>query len=174
MKYLWQKDYKNVLEVSVDDLSISSRIINCFKDNNIKTIGDLIQKTDAELLRMGSFGRKSLNELKEALLEDLGINWSLKDAYVTEEIKENTKLKERIKEIEHVIDLSKRTNEAWKEEVERLSVYDRETLVDRFAAAALPSVILHYQGDAEAHAAIAYRYGHAMMYARKAQRKKAF
>ena len=174
MKYRWQEDYQNVLEVSVDYLGISVRISNCFKNNNIETIGDLIQKTERQLLQMPNFGQNSLDELKEALLEDIGINWDLRAGYVTKEAEENIKLKEKIKEMEHIIDLAKRSNDAWKEEVDRLSAYDQETLVDRFAAAALPSVILHYQGDAEAHAAIAYRYGHAMMYSRKVQRKKAF
>jgi len=172
MKYQWQKDYKNVLEVSVDYLGVSVRTRNCFKNCNLKTIGDIVQKTDYELLRQPNFGRRSLNELKEALKEDIGIDWDARMGYATKEAEENTKLKEKIKELEHVLDLVKNSNDAWKEEVNRLSAYDQENLIDRFAAAALPSVILHYQGDAEVHAAIAYRYGHAMMYSRKVQRKK--
>jgi len=172
MKYSWQKDYKNVLEATVDYLAVGVRTSNCLKNDNIKTIGDLVQKTDAELLRMPNFGKLSLNELKVALKDDIGIDWDARAGYATKEAEENSKLKQQIKELEHVIDLAKHSNDAWKEEVNRLSAYDQESLIDRFAAAALPSVILHYQGDAEAHAAIAYRYGYAMMYSRKVQRKK--
>ena len=172
MKYEWQKEYKNALEVSVDYLEISVRTTHCLKHENIKTIGDLIQKTDAQLLRVPNFGRKSLNELKEALSMNIGIDWDARSGYVTQDAIENTRLREQIKELERVLDLAKHSIDAWKDEAGRLSAYDQENLVDRFAAAALPGVIQHYQGDAEAHAAIAYRYGYAMMYSRKIQRKK--
>ncbi len=51
----------------VDELELSVRSANCLKNDNIVYIGDLIQKTEAEMLRTPNFGRKSLNEIKEVL-----------------------------------------------------------------------------------------------------------
>ncbi len=51
----------------VDELELSVRSANCLKNDNIIYIGDLVQKTDAEMLRTPNFGRKSLNEIKEVL-----------------------------------------------------------------------------------------------------------
>ena len=51
----------------VDELELSVRSANCLKNDNIVDIGDLIQKTEAEMLRTPNFGRKSLNEIKEVL-----------------------------------------------------------------------------------------------------------
>ena len=67
---------------SVDELELSVRSANCLKHANIKLIGDLVQKTEAEILATKNFGRKSLNEIKEILSEmglSLGMrleNWS--------------------------------------------------------------------------------------------------
>ena len=52
----------------VDELELSVRSANCLKNDNIVYIGDLIQKTEAEMLRTPNFGRKSLNEIKEVLI----------------------------------------------------------------------------------------------------------
>ena len=52
---------------SVDELELSVRSANCLKHANIKLIGDLVQKTEAEILATKNFGRKSLNEIKEIL-----------------------------------------------------------------------------------------------------------
>ncbi|MGE0846313.1 MAG: DNA-directed RNA polymerase subunit alpha [Flavobacteriaceae bacterium] len=52
----------------VDELELSVRSANCLKNDNIVYIGDLIQKTEAEMLRTPNFGRKSLNEIKEVLV----------------------------------------------------------------------------------------------------------
>lgn len=52
----------------VDDLELSVRSQNCLKNDNIRYIGDLVSKTEGEMLRTPNFGRKSLNEIKELLL----------------------------------------------------------------------------------------------------------
>ena len=51
----------------VDELELSVRSANCLKNDNIVYIGDLVQKTEQEMLRTPNFGRKSLNEIKEVL-----------------------------------------------------------------------------------------------------------
>jgi DNA-directed RNA polymerase subunit alpha len=56
-----------VLNRSVEELELSVRSYNCLKNANIQTIGELVQKTEAEMLRTPNFGRKSLNEIKEVL-----------------------------------------------------------------------------------------------------------
>ncbi|GIX16842.1 MAG: DNA-directed RNA polymerase subunit alpha [Rhodothalassiaceae bacterium] len=53
----------------VDELELSVRSANCLKNENIVYIGDLVQKTEAEMLRTPNFGRKSLNEIKEVLAQ---------------------------------------------------------------------------------------------------------
>ncbi|MEM9207051.1 MAG: DNA-directed RNA polymerase subunit alpha [Pseudomonadota bacterium] len=53
----------------VDELELSVRSAHCLKNDNIVYIGDLIQKTEAEMLRTPNFGRKSLNEIKEVLAQ---------------------------------------------------------------------------------------------------------
>ena len=55
------------LQRSVDELELSVRSYNCLKRTNIRTIGELVQKTEAEMLKTKNFGRKSLNEIKEIL-----------------------------------------------------------------------------------------------------------
>jgi DNA-directed RNA polymerase subunit alpha len=57
---------RNLLR-KVDELELSVRSANCLKNDDIVYIGDLIQKTEAEMLRTPNFGRKSLNEIKEVL-----------------------------------------------------------------------------------------------------------
>ena len=53
----------------VDELELSVRSANCLKNDNIIYIGDLVQKTESEMLRTPNFGRKSLNEIKEVLTQ---------------------------------------------------------------------------------------------------------
>jgi DNA-directed RNA polymerase subunit alpha len=60
-------EFNPVLLKKVDELELSVRSANCLKNDNIVYIGDLIQKTEAEMLRTPNFGRKSLNEIKEVL-----------------------------------------------------------------------------------------------------------
>ena len=62
---------------SVDELELSVRSANCLKHANIKLIGDLVQKTEAEILATKNFGRKSLNEIKE-ILGEMGLSLGMK------------------------------------------------------------------------------------------------
>ena len=65
---------------SVDELELSVRSANCLQNANIKTIGDLVQKTEAEMLKTKNFGRKSLKEIKEILAEmGLGLGMKLEN-----------------------------------------------------------------------------------------------
>lgn len=66
-----------VLNRSVDELELSVRSYNCLKNANIQTIGDLVQKSESEMLRTKNFGRKSLNEIKE-ILGNLGLSFGMK------------------------------------------------------------------------------------------------
>jgi DNA-directed RNA polymerase subunit alpha len=72
---LWEK-----LAKSVDEMELSVRSYNCLKNANIRTIGELVQKTEAEMLKTKNFGRKSLNEIKEILVGmDLALGMKLDD-----------------------------------------------------------------------------------------------
>lgn len=62
---------------SVDELELSVRSANCLKHANIKLIGELVQKTEQEILATKNFGRKSLNEIKEILAE-MGLSLGMK------------------------------------------------------------------------------------------------
>ena len=62
---------------SVDELELSVRSANCRENANIKFIGDLVQKTEAEMLKTKNFGRKSLKEIKDILVE-MGLNLGMK------------------------------------------------------------------------------------------------
>jgi DNA-directed RNA polymerase subunit alpha len=62
---------------SVDELELSVRSANCLQNANIKTIGDLVQRTEAEMLKTKNFGRKSLKEIKEILAE-MGLSLGMK------------------------------------------------------------------------------------------------
>jgi DNA-directed RNA polymerase subunit alpha len=61
----------------VDEMELSVRSYNCLKNANIKTIGELVQKTEAEMLKTKNFGRKSLNEIKE-ILAGMGLSLGMK------------------------------------------------------------------------------------------------
>ncbi|MBI3610652.1 MAG: DNA-directed RNA polymerase subunit alpha [Nitrospirae bacterium] len=62
---------------SVHELELSVRAANCLKNADIKTIADLVQKTESEMLRTKNFGRKSLNEIKE-ILSEMGLSLGMK------------------------------------------------------------------------------------------------
>lgn len=62
---------------SVDDLELSVRSANCLKNANIRFIGELVSKTEAEMLKTKNFGRKSLNEIKE-ILSSMGLGLGMK------------------------------------------------------------------------------------------------
>jgi DNA-directed RNA polymerase subunit alpha len=61
----------------VEELELSVRSYNCLKNANIQTIGDLVQKSEAEMLRTKNFGRKSLNEIRE-ILGGLSLSFGMK------------------------------------------------------------------------------------------------
>ncbi|HSR53826.1 MAG TPA: DNA-directed RNA polymerase subunit alpha [Acidobacteriota bacterium] len=65
------------LNKSVEELELSVRSYNCLKNANIRTIGELVQRTEAEMLKTKNFGRKSLNEIKE-ILADMGLQFGMK------------------------------------------------------------------------------------------------
>ena len=65
------------LHKSVDEMELSVRSYNCLKNANIRTIGELVQKTEAEMLKTKNFGRKSLNEIKE-ILGGMGLSLGMK------------------------------------------------------------------------------------------------
>ena len=69
---LWDK-----LGKSVDEMELSVRSYNCLKNANIRTIGELVQKSEAEMLKTKNFGRKSLNEIKE-ILSGMGLSLGMK------------------------------------------------------------------------------------------------
>lgn len=64
-----QREVNRNLSRSVNELELSVRAANCLKNANIKTIADLVQKSEGEMLRTKNFGKKSLNEIKEILTE---------------------------------------------------------------------------------------------------------
>jgi DNA-directed RNA polymerase subunit alpha len=68
----WEK-----LGRSVDELELSVRSYNCLKNANITTLGDLVQKTEADMLKTKNFGRKSLTEIKETLTQ-MGLSLGMK------------------------------------------------------------------------------------------------
>jgi len=68
----WEK-----LSRSVDEMELSVRSYNCLKNANIRTIGDLVQRSETEMLKTKNFGRKSLNEIKE-ILSTMGLSLGMK------------------------------------------------------------------------------------------------
>lgn len=81
---------------SVDELELSVRSHNCLQNADIKYIGELVQKTEQELLRTKNFGRKSLNEIKE-VLRGMGLELGMKLEYFPprEEIENRRQTKEK-------------------------------------------------------------------------------
>ena len=65
------------LTKSVDEMELSVRSYNCLKNANIRTIGELVQKSEGEMLKTKNFGRKSLNEIKE-ILTTMGLSLGMK------------------------------------------------------------------------------------------------
>jgi len=74
-------DYEPVLNENllknVDEMELSVRSYNCLKNADIRTIADLVQKTEQEMLRTKNFGRKSLNEIKEIILA-MGLHFNMR------------------------------------------------------------------------------------------------
>ncbi len=67
---------ENLLK-SVDELELSVRSFNCLKNANIRTIADLVQRTEQEMLRTKNFGKKSLNEIKE-VIRSMGLDFNMR------------------------------------------------------------------------------------------------
>jgi DNA-directed RNA polymerase subunit alpha len=67
---------RELLSESVEELELSVRSANCLKTANIKTIGDLVRKTETDMLKYKNFGRKSLNEIKE-ILGGMGLSFGM-------------------------------------------------------------------------------------------------
>jgi len=67
---------ENLLK-NIDELELSVRAFNCLKNANIKTIADLVQKTENEMLRTKNFGRRSLNEIKD-ILNSMGLHLGMR------------------------------------------------------------------------------------------------
>ncbi len=89
-------DYPPFLDKNVEDLELSVRSANCLKNANIQYIGQLVEKTDAEMLKTKNFGRKSLNEIKALLSQyelTLGMDhegWSAPNERGEEAVAEET------------------------------------------------------------------------------------
>jgi DNA-directed RNA polymerase subunit alpha len=82
---------KNMLSKSVEELELSVRSSNCLKNANIKTIVDLVTKSEVDMLKYRNFGRKSLNEIKD-VLSDMGMGLGMKiDKEVIKDIKKGGK-----------------------------------------------------------------------------------
>jgi DNA-directed RNA polymerase subunit alpha len=77
-----EEDVNENLFRPVSDLELSVRSANCLQNAKINLIGELVQKTDAEMLKTKNFGRKSLNEIK-AILSDMGLNLGMKLDFFT-------------------------------------------------------------------------------------------
>lgn len=77
LTYINTPDMKALLMKTIDELELSVRAYNCLKNANIKTISDLVQKSEYELLRTKNFGRKSLNEIIN-LLNSFGLHLGMR------------------------------------------------------------------------------------------------
>ncbi len=77
-----EEDVNENLFRPVSDLELSVRSANCLQNAKINLIGELVQKTDAEMLKTKNFGRKSLNEIK-AILSDMGLSLGMKLDFFT-------------------------------------------------------------------------------------------
>lgn len=72
-----EQDFNENMYRNVDELELSVRSANCLKNADIRYIGELVQKSEAEMLKTKNFGRKSLNEIKEILAE-MGLSLGMK------------------------------------------------------------------------------------------------
>jgi DNA-directed RNA polymerase subunit alpha len=68
---------KKLLNLSVNEIELSVRAANCLNNANITTVGQLAIKTEADMLKYRNFGKKSLNEIKDKLLQ-LGLSLGMK------------------------------------------------------------------------------------------------
>ncbi len=72
-----EKKRRECLKMNVSELELSVRAANCFKEAEIETVTDLVQKTEADMLKYPNFGKKSLSEVKEILAE-MGLSFEMK------------------------------------------------------------------------------------------------
>ena len=90
------EDFNENLIRSVDELELSVRSANCLQNANIRLIGELVQKTEAEMLKTKNFGRKSLKEIKEILAE-MGLALGMKlDNWPPKQLKEQQSQQQQI------------------------------------------------------------------------------
>jgi DNA-directed RNA polymerase subunit alpha len=90
------EEFNENLLRTVDELELSVRSANCLTNANITFIGELVQKTEAEMLKTKNFGRKSLKEIKEILAE-MGLSLGMKlDGWPPKELKERAKAREAL------------------------------------------------------------------------------
>ncbi|MBM4152112.1 MAG: DNA-directed RNA polymerase subunit alpha [Kiritimatiellaceae bacterium] len=68
-----KEDLRRKLNISVNEIELSVRAANCLNNANITTVGELAQKTEAEMLKYRNFGKKSLNEIKQKII-DMGLS----------------------------------------------------------------------------------------------------
>ena len=81
------------LDKKIDEMELSVRSYNCLQSENINLIGDLVQRTENEMLKLPNFGRKSLNELKDNL-EVLGLTFGMEiDNWPPANVKDASKKK---------------------------------------------------------------------------------
>jgi len=84
------EEFNQNLVKNVRELELSVRAANCLKNASIRTIGDLVQRSESEMLRTKNFGRKSLNEIKE-ILHEMGLSLGMDvDGYANEALEEET------------------------------------------------------------------------------------
>ena len=75
-----KSELKNLLSMSVNEIELSVRAANCLNNANITTVGELASKSEADMLKYRNFGKKSLNEIKDKLVEmGLGLGMSFDD-----------------------------------------------------------------------------------------------
>jgi DNA-directed RNA polymerase subunit alpha len=90
-----KQEFSDNLYKSVDELELSVRSANCLKNADIKYIGELVQKTEQEILMTKNFGRKSLNEIKE-ILSCMGLRLGTKiDSFPTREVLDKMAMKRK-------------------------------------------------------------------------------
>ncbi len=78
MKRIEDLYFSKILSLPVYELELSTRAMNCLKNEDIQYIGELIQQTNRQMLRMPNFGKKSLKEVKDALQGTTVNNYDLK------------------------------------------------------------------------------------------------
>jgi len=86
---------RKILGIPVEELELSVRSSNCLKNANIKTIGELIRKTEDDIARTRNFGKKSLQEIKEKLQE-----WNLSLGITDLNVLKNARMESKVKEAE--------------------------------------------------------------------------